>query len=735
MNKDLDENSGIMHKGSPIRATDGKGKSIDGKVIGANRNKVKFADAANRKLCVDKEDATVIQKLEDEDDEIMEQKDQMSKEEFWSRKKTLQDMQTDSHALKDPQTKQTFLKSLAKLNQAGRDAGYISEEEELNEISNEVIHKWQKEKIGPQYAAATAKGDTKEGDRLYGKIIKSTKHMGKNDEIRAARKVQGGGAESINEDVGGNYLYHSCQDAASAKAILSSGKFLATRSSLQPSGEAQTKLPTVSFSRSVEYAMSGRVVGRDYKIIFVVNRQKLEQNYKTLGVTHSLDVRGQGYAPKATKARVNFANTTADKNKDGTISQDEINDYNKTYELPYFSSKNKMAKFNADGKRVKDDDADATSMTPTSEFEEIVPAKAGAIPWKGMMVGFYLIPNKGLENDPELANHPLRLDMPSPNTFVKANKSQTQDKQELTPAQKQAQRVAGQQKAKQMAITKKAAPQGVAEDTETPHSNDPADTVTVDVPLLIRIMEYAKEDAKTDLDLHNVAEKLIGMSREGRTLTMDDYDTMIGGVNEDELLEFAPNPDDNWDGDGNGDGDHPINYFWLTNSFIECAKEMYDTLDNPHPIYGANSEEEIHRAKVYGANMPRLKELANIFKNGGVGQGLKYFLTLPKEIIMALGEDFDGHGLEWEADCRKFGLMESRIRIGRLGQPEFDNNADERHGIYLNGRLWKTYWTKEEADRVASSMQRKDPNINISVKPIITESYKDRLNNILKNLR
>jgi hypothetical protein len=70
------------------------------------------------------------------------------------------------------------------------------------------------------------------------------------------------------------------------------------------------------------------------------------------------------------------------------------------------------------------------------------------------------------------------------------------------------------------------------EDIETPHSNDPADTVTVDVPLLIRIMEYAKEDAKSDLDLHNVAEKLIGLSREGRTLTMDDYDTMIGGVNE-----------------------------------------------------------------------------------------------------------------------------------------------------------------------------------------------------------
>ena len=67
---------------------------------------------------------------------------------------------------------------------------------------------------------------------------------------------------------------------------------------------------------------------------------------------------------------------------------------------------------------------------------------------------------------------------------------------------------------------------------EDSNSNNPADTVTVDVPLLIRIMEYAKEDAKSDLDLHNAAEKLIELSREGRTLTMDDYDTMIGDVNE-----------------------------------------------------------------------------------------------------------------------------------------------------------------------------------------------------------
>jgi hypothetical protein len=52
---------------------------------------------------------------------------------------------------------------------------------------------------------------------------------------------------------------------------------------------------------------------------------------------------------------------------------------------------------------------------------------------------------------------------------------------------------------------------------------DGIDTVTVDVPLLIRLLEYAREDAQTDMDLHHVAERLISLSQEDRTLTMDDY--------------------------------------------------------------------------------------------------------------------------------------------------------------------------------------------------------------------
>ena len=56
---------------------------------------------------------------------------------------------------------------------------------------------------------------------------------------------------------------------------------------------------------------------------------------------------------------------------------------------------------------------------------------------------------------------------------------------------------------------------------------DPVDIATLDIPLLIRIMEFAKEDAQTDMDLHNVAEKLIEFGKDGEVMTMDNYDAIV----------------------------------------------------------------------------------------------------------------------------------------------------------------------------------------------------------------
>ena len=55
---------------------------------------------------------------------------------------------------------------------------------------------------------------------------------------------------------------------------------------------------------------------------------------------------------------------------------------------------------------------------------------------------------------------------------------------------------------------------------------DAKDTVTMDIPLLIRVLEFIREDVKTDMDLHRVVENLIDLRTEG-VLTMEHYDRAV----------------------------------------------------------------------------------------------------------------------------------------------------------------------------------------------------------------
>jgi hypothetical protein len=57
---------------------------------------------------------------------------------------------------------------------------------------------------------------------------------------------------------------------------------------------------------------------------------------------------------------------------------------------------------------------------------------------------------------------------------------------------------------------------------------NPKDTIKLDVPLFIRLLEYAREDAKDDMDLHRLAENAIDLSRFAGTLGMMDYDVLVG---------------------------------------------------------------------------------------------------------------------------------------------------------------------------------------------------------------
>lgn len=59
-------------------------------------------------------------------------------------------------------------------------------------------------------------------------------------------------------------------------------------------------------------------------------------------------------------------------------------------------------------------------------------------------------------------------------------------------------------------------------------TTDGIDYVSMDIPLLIRLLEYAREDAQTDMDLHNVADNLIQLSQDNDVLNMDHYDSIVG---------------------------------------------------------------------------------------------------------------------------------------------------------------------------------------------------------------
>jgi hypothetical protein len=63
------------------------------------------------------------------------------------------------------------------------------------------------------------------------------------------------------------------------------------------------------------------------------------------------------------------------------------------------------------------------------------------------------------------------------------------------------------------------------------------DMITMDVPLFIRMLEYAKEDAKTDMDLHIATERALQLSKEKGDLSMECYDNIVGGTKKEEPKE------------------------------------------------------------------------------------------------------------------------------------------------------------------------------------------------------
>jgi hypothetical protein len=63
---------------------------------------------------------------------------------------------------------------------------------------------------------------------------------------------------------------------------------------------------------------------------------------------------------------------------------------------------------------------------------------------------------------------------------------------------------------------------------------DPTDIIAMDVPLFLRMLEWAKEEAAEDVDLHKVTERAIEAVKLRGLLSMDDYNDLIGEPIEEE---------------------------------------------------------------------------------------------------------------------------------------------------------------------------------------------------------
>ena len=52
----------------------------------------------------------------------------------------------------------------------------------------------------------------------------------------------------------------------------------------------------------------------------------------------------------------------------------------------------------------------------------------------------------------------------------------------------------------------------------------------MDIPLFLRMLEYSREDASQDMDLHDVTEKANSLGKERGILSMEDYDEIVGAA-------------------------------------------------------------------------------------------------------------------------------------------------------------------------------------------------------------
>jgi len=224
--------------------------------------------------------------------------------------------------------------------------------------------------------------------------------------------------------VGGNVVYHAT-DANGLKGILSSGKIRAgSEHAKQAATAAQTSNPVISITRDWNYAIGKGAdtnVGRD--AIIVLDRSSLEQSYRTLGTSQSLQVKGLAH-PQADNLAGAQKAKSYDVDHNHTLDRQDADRVFQQNLLPPDSTGQALSR-QAVGTRLGIAKRDYYTPKQGGEFEEVVvlPKNSPAMPLQGNMVGFYINPRSSLRNDPVIMADPRRLELAPGGTgrFVLAN--------------------------------------------------------------------------------------------------------------------------------------------------------------------------------------------------------------------------------------------------------------------------------------------------------------------------
>lgn len=162
-------------------------------------------------------------------------------------------------------------------------------------------------------------------------------------------------------------------------------------------------------------------------------------------------------------------------------------------------------------------------------------------------------------------------------------------------------------------------PSGEYEDGEVDDDGDDSDVLVVDVPLAIRLMEWAHEEAADDNEIHEIVERMVTLTADtDSVLTMDHFEDIVGELADGEDLEgegdFEQGPEDDDMGDGEltgdemmgDDGDMPADPGYDTD---EYGADDFGSLggedEEEDPTVPARTEGTMAPRRMYeGADMP-----------------------------------------------------------------------------------------------------------------------------------